>query len=92
MHRHSIADVGEQLGRRSDEYRDVVTGGDRLTQHVAAQRSGRAQDDDPGHQNPTSLIPRTDAGSPIVGEMVSDTYASFAALQCFSCSGNPGDW
>ncbi len=35
MHRHSIADVGEQLGRRSEEYRDVVTGGDRLTQHVA---------------------------------------------------------
>ena len=59
MHRHSIADVGEQLGRRSDEYRNVMTGGDRLTQHVAAQRSSGAQDDDAGHRTPTSLIPRS---------------------------------
>ena len=63
MHRHSIADVGEQLGRRSDEYRDVVTGGDRLTQHVAAERSSGAQDEDAGHQHftafPAPAIPAT---------------------------------
>ena len=29
---------------------------------------------------------------PIVWRSGSDTYASFAALHCFSCSGNPGDW
>jgi hypothetical protein len=46
MHRHTITEVGQQLGRRSDRYRDVVTSGERLTQHVAAQRSRRAQDDD----------------------------------------------
>jgi hypothetical protein len=45
--------LGRQFGRRADEHRDVVTGGERLTQHVAAQRSGRTQDDDAGHQNPT---------------------------------------
>jgi hypothetical protein len=46
MHRHPITEVRQQLGRRSDEYRDVVTRCERLAQHVAAQRSRRAQDDD----------------------------------------------
>ena len=65
--RHSLMDFGRQLGRRADEDRDVVTGGDRLTQHVAAQRSGGAQDDNAGHQIPTSLIPRTNAKSSTAG-------------------------
>jgi hypothetical protein len=92
MHRHSIADVGEQLGRRSEEYRDVVTGGDRLTQHVAPSAPVAPKMMTRAISLLLHWIPRTDAGSPIVGEMVSDTYASFAALYGFSCSGKPGDW
>ncbi len=49
MHRHTNTHVGQQFGRRSDEDRDGVTGGHGLTQHVTAQRSGRAKDDDASH-------------------------------------------
>ena len=46
---HSFADVRRQLGRRADEHRDVVAGGERLAQHVATERPGRAQDQEAGH-------------------------------------------
>ena len=37
VHRHALPDFGRQLGRRADEHRDVVTGGERLAQHVATE-------------------------------------------------------
>ena len=42
---------GRQLRRRADEHGDLVPGGERLAQHVAAEGPGRAQDDDAGHQH-----------------------------------------
>jgi hypothetical protein len=34
-----------QLGRRADEYGDLMPGCQRQAQHVAAERPGRAEDD-----------------------------------------------
>jgi hypothetical protein len=49
MNRHSFPDFRWQLGRRAHEYRNHVTGGERLSQHVATERPGRAQDQESGH-------------------------------------------
>ena len=59
---HSPPGFGRRLGRRADEHRDFVAGSERLMQHVATQTSGRAQDDDAGHQNPTFTDPENRRG------------------------------
>jgi len=49
---HPGAVFGRQLRRVANEHSDRVPGGERLPQHVAAERAGRAQDEDTGHQTP----------------------------------------